>query len=64
MKLGVDNCEIIKEQTQMSLAFHDESARTTKENKTRVYVIQSCVSSCLLQPLFIIYFSSKINSKL
>jgi len=38
------HCKITRESTQKSLAFHDEGARITKENKTRVYAIQQCVS--------------------
>jgi len=34
------NCEITRESTQRSLAFHDKGAKIRKEKKTRVYVMQ------------------------
>jgi len=33
------HCEITRESTQRSLAFHDEDTRITKENKTKVYAM-------------------------
>jgi len=52
-----------------NLVFHegDGNKRITKENKTRVYVMWHCgslLSSYILQSLFIISFSSQINSNL
>jgi len=36
--------EIARDSTQRSLAFYDESTRITKENKTRVFAMEQCVS--------------------